>query len=324
MSEAVVSTRIRLARNLSDIPFPNRMNVAQKIELCDKVSEIAKSIMDFQRIDMKNLTRTQAVSLVEQHLISPEFISDTEGKTLLLSKDKTVSVMINEEDHLRIQVIKSGLQLTEAYAIADELDNKLSEKLNFAFSEKLGYLTQCPTNLGTGMRASLMLHLPALKNTRALSKIATNLSKLGLTIRGIYGENSDSVGALYQLSNQVSLGISERAAIENLKNIATQLVSQEIKARDRMVSDINTVDTICRSLGILKNARVVDHNEAMNLLSNLRLGVAQKIIDSLSLDSIDKLICDIQPASIMEQSGESLTPQQRDIKRADYLRERLN
>ena len=324
MSEAVVSTRIRLARNLSDIPFPNRMNVAQKIELCDKVSEIAKSVMDFQRIDMKNLTRTQAVSLVEQHFISPEFISDTEGKTLLLSKDKTVSIMINEEDHLRIQVIKSGLQLTEAYAIADELDNKLSETLNFAFSQKLGYLTQCPTNLGTGMRASLMLHLPALKDTRALSKIATNLSKLGLTIRGIYGENSDSVGALYQLSNQVSLGISERAAIENLKNIATQLVSQEIKARDRMVSDIGTVDTICRSLGILKNARVVDHNEAMSLLSNLRLGVAQKIIDSLTLDSIDKLICDIQPASIMEHYKESLTPQQRDIKRADYLRERLN
>ena len=324
MSEAVVSTRIRLARNLSDIPFPNRMNVAQKIELCDKVSEIAKSVMDFQRIDMKNLTRTQAVSLVEQHFISPEFISDTEGKTLLLSKDKTVSIMINEEDHLRIQVIKSGLQLTEAFAIADELDNKLSEKLNFAFSQKLGYLTQCPTNLGTGMRASLMLHLPALKDTRALSKIATNLSKLGLTIRGIYGENSDSVGALYQLSNQVSLGISERAAIENLKNIATQLVSQEIKARDRMVSDIGTVDTICRSLGILKNARVVDHNEAMSLLSNLRLGVAQKIIDSLTLDSIDKLICDIQPASIMEHYKESLTPQQRDIKRADYLRERLN
>ncbi len=324
MSEAVVSTRIRLARNLSDVPFPSRMNVAQKIELCDKVSDIAKEIMDFQRIDMKNLTRTQAVSLVEQHLISPEFISDTEGKTLLLSKDKTVSIMINEEDHLRIQVIKSGLELIEAYAIADELDNKLSEKLSFAFSEKLGYLTQCPTNLGTGMRASLMLHLPALKNTRALSKIATNLSKLGLTIRGIYGENSDSVGDLYQLSNQVSLGISERAAIDNLKNIATQLVSQEIKARDRMVSDIGTVDTICRSLGILKNARVVDHNEAMNLLSNIRLGVAQKIIESLTLDSIDKLICDIQPASIMENYGESLTPQQRDIKRADYLRERLN
>ena len=324
MSEAVVSTRIRLARNLSDVPFPNKMTVEQKLDMCDKVSEVAKSIMDFKRIDMKNLTRTQAVSLVEQHLVSPEFIVDTQGRTLLLSQDKSISIMINEEDHLRIQVIKSGLQLTQAYAIADELDNKLSEKLNFAFSEKLGYLTQCPTNLGTGMRASLMLHLVALKNTGALPKIASNLSKLGLTIRGIYGENSDSVGDLYQLSNQVSLGISERAAIDNLKNIATQLVSQEIKARDRMVSDINTVDTICRSLGILKNARVIDHNESMKLLSNIRLGVAHKIIDSLTLDSIDKLICDIQPASIMEKSTESLTPQQRDIKRADYLRERLN
>ena len=324
MSEAVVSTRIRLARNLSDIPFPNRMTVAQKLELSDKVCEIAKKIMDFQRIDMKNLTQIQAVSLVEQHLVSPEFITDTEGKTLLLSNDKSVSIMINEEDHLRIQVIKGGLSLTQAYAIADELDNKLSEKLNFAFSEKLGYLTQCPTNLGTGMRASLMLHLPALKKSRALSKIASNLSKLGLTIRGIYGENSDSVGDMYQLSNQVSLGISERAAIDNLQNIASQLVSQEIKARDRMLSDIMAVDSICRSLGILKNARVIDHNEAMNLLSNVRLGVAQKVIDSLTLDSIDELISDIQPASITQRSNKQLSPQQRDIKRADYLRERLN
>lgn len=324
MSEAVVSTRIRLARNLSDIPFPNRMTVAQKLELSDKVCEIAKKIMDFQRIDIKNLTQIQAVSLVEQHLISPEFITDTEGKTLLLSNDKSVSIMINEEDHLRIQVIKGGLSLTQAYAIADELDNKLSEKLNFAFSEKLGYLTQCPTNLGTGMRASLMLHLPALKKSRALSKIASNLSKLGLTIRGIYGENSDSVGDMYQLSNQVSLGISERAAIDNLQNIASQLVSQEIKARDRMLSDIMAVDSICRSLGILKNARVIDHNEAMNLLSNVRLGVAQKVIDSLTLDSIDELISDIQPASITQRSNKQLSPQQRDIKRADYLRERLN
>lgn len=324
MSEAVVSTRIRLARNLSDIPFPNRMTVNQKTQLCDKVCDVAKKIMEFQRIDMKNLTQIQAVSLVEQHLISPEFISDTEGKTLLLSKDKTISIMINEEDHLRIQVIKSGLSLSEAYAIADELDNILSEKLNFAFSEKLGYLTQCPTNLGTGMRASLMLHLPALKKSRALSKIASNLSKLGLTIRGIYGENSESASDMYQLSNQVSLGISERAAIDNLQNIASQLVSQEIKARDRMLSDITAVDSICRSLGILKNARVIDHNEAMNLLSNVRLGVAQKVIESLTLDSIDELISNIQPASITQRCNEQLTPQQRDIKRADYLRERLN
>lgn len=324
MSEAVVSTRIRLARNLADFPFPIRMNASKKLELADLVCKTAKEIMSFDRIDIKDLSQTQAVSLVEQHLISPEFLGDTSGKTLLLSKDKTISIMINEEDHIRLQVIMPGLCLTEAFAIADELDNKLSEKLNFAFSEKLGYLTQCPTNLGTGMRASVMLHLPALQKSRAVSRIASNLSKLGLTIRGLYGESSEPVGALYQLSNQVSLGISEQAAIDNLKNIASQLVSQEIKQRDRILSDIEVIDTICRSLGILKTARLINHNEAMNLLSNLRLGVAHKIVDSLSLDNIDKLMSDIQPASILERFGAELSVRERDIKRADYLREKLN
>ena len=323
MSEVVVSTRIRLARNLSDVPFPSRMTVTQKRELSDKVSEIAKSIMDFDRIDMENLSSVQALSLVEQHLISPEFIKNTEGKTLLLSKDKTVSIMLNEEDHIRLQVIMPSLMLKEAYEIANDIDNKLSFKLSFAFSEKFGYLTQCPTNLGTGMRASVMLHLPALVKSRIIPKISDNLSKLGLTIRGIYGESSEPVGALYQLSNQVSLGISESAAVENLENISSQLVSQEIKARDRILSDIEVVDTICRSLGILKSARIISSKEATNLLSNVRLGVAHKVVDSLSLDNLDKLMCDIQPASVMQKFSQ-ITPQERDIKRADYLREKLN
>lgn len=323
MSEVVVSTRIRLARNLSDVPFPSRMTVTQKRELADKVSEIAKSIMDFDRIDMENLSSVQALSLVEQHLISPEFIKNTEGKTLLLSKDKTVSIMLNEEDHIRLQVIMPSLMLKEAYEIANDIDNKLSFKLSFAFSEKFGYLTQCPTNLGTGMRASVMLHLPALVKSRIIPKISDNLSKLGLTIRGIYGESSEPVGALYQLSNQVSLGISESAAVENLENISSQLVSQEIKARDRILSDIEVVDTICRSLGILKSARIISSKEATNLLSNVRLGVAHKVVDSLSLDNLDKLMCDIQPASVMQKFSQ-ITPQERDIKRADYLREKLN
>ncbi len=324
MSEAVVSTRIRLARNLSDIPFPFRMTLKQKRELADKVCEVAKSIMDFDRIDMDNLSSTQAQSLVEEHLISPEFTKDTVGKTLLLSKDKTVSIMLNEEDHIRLQVIMPSLRLKEAFELANDIDNKLSEKLSFAFSEKIGYLTQCPTNLGTGMRASVMLHLPALLKSRVIPKISDNLSKLGLTIRGIYGESSEPIGALYQLSNQVSLGISESAAVENLENISSQLVSQEIKARDRILSDIDILDTVCRSLGILKSARVIGSKEATNLLSNVRLGVAHKMVDSLSLDNLDKLMCEIQPASIMQRFSENLTPQQRDIKRADYLREKLN
>ncbi len=324
MSEVAVSTRIRLARNLKDFAFPVRLTEKEKKVLCDKVSQVAKSIIDFDRIDMENLTKTQAVSLVEQHLISPEFISSPVGKTLLLSKDREVSIMINEEDHIRLQVIKSGLCLSEAYALADEIDTKLSEKLTFAFSDKLGYLTQCPTNLGTGMRASVMLHLPALQKSRALSRISSNLSKLGLTIRGIYGESSEPAGAMYQLSNQVSLGISEKSAIDNLNNITKELVTQEVKARDRILSDIEVVDTISRSLGILKTARLIDHSEAMNLLSNVRLGVAHKVIESLSTDSIDKLICEIQPGNILERYGADITVRERDIKRADFLRERLN
>ncbi len=324
MKNVVVSTRIRLARNLSDYPFPIRMNEKVKSELADKVCDAAKTIMPFDRIDMSNITKTQAVSLVEQHLISPEFISNPEGKVLLLSKDKTISIMINEEDHIRLQVIMPSLCLEEAYKVADELDTKLSEKLKFAYSDKLGFLTQCPTNLGTGMRASVMLHLPALKKSRAVDRIGSNLTKLGLTIRGLYGESSESIGAMYQLSNQVSLGISEQSAIENLKNITTQLVTQELKARDRILSDISVVDTICRSLGILKTARRIDHDEAMNLLSNVRLGVANKLFDSLSLDSIDELMCDIQPACILQRFSAELSPSERDMKRADYLREKLN
>lgn len=324
MSEVVVSTRIRLARNLIDFPFPCRMSEQIKVELSNKVCDALKGVLDFDRIDMQNLSEIEAIALVERHLISPEFIKNPVGKTLILSKDKSVSIMLNEEDHIRLQVIKGGLCLNEAYEVADKIDTALSEKLRYAYSDKLGYLTQCPTNLGTAMRASVMLHLPALLKSRALERITSNLSKLGLTIRGIYGETSEPKGALYQLSNQVSLGISEHAAIENLKNIAHELVTQEVKARDRVLSDIEIVDTICRSLGILKTARVVNHAEAMSLLSNVRLGVAHKLIDSLTLDSIDALVCDISPANIMQKFGDKLNPQERDIKRADYLRERLN
>lgn len=324
MKSAVITTRIRLARNLADYPFPVRMTDEQKIELANNIYDVAKNIMDFDRVDMSTLSQTKAIALVERHLISPEFIKNPVGKTLLISKDKTVAIMINEEDHIRLQVIKSGLCLYEAYDVADKIETQLADKLNFAYNNKLGYLTQCPTNLGTGMRASVMLHLPALQKSHALSKITSNLSKLGMTIRGLYGESSEPKGAVYQLSNQVSLGISEASAIDNLKNIATELVTQEIKARDRIVSDIDILDTISRSLGILKTARIINHAEAMNLLSNVRLGVSQKVIETLSLESIDELMCDIQPANILSHFSETLTVKERDIKRADYLREKLN
>lgn len=325
MSEAVVSTRVRLARNLSEYPFPIRLTADKAKEIVEKVDEALKDCgTKFHRMDLDNVSDTMKVALLEQHLISPDFVRGSEGRAVFLSDDNTVSIMVNEEDHLRLQVIREGFEPDEAYEIADRLDNALSRKLNFAFHEKLGYLTQCPTNLGTGMRASVMLHLPALDMTGAVHRIGANLSKLGLTIRGLYGESTKPDGAFFQLSNQVTLGISEKAAIANLKNITTQLITQEMKARDNLLGKIEVEDRIARALGVLKTALVMDHSEAMNLLSLVRLGVASKKLSTLSTDSIDRLITAIQPASIMTKYGEEMTPQERDIKRAELLRDKFN
>lgn len=325
MSEAVVSTRVRLARNLSEYPFPIRLSADKAREVVEKVDEALKDCgIRFHRIDLENVSDTVRVALLERHLVSPDFVRGEEGRAVFLSDDNAVSIMVNEEDHIRLQVIRDGFEPDEAFEIADKLDNALSKKLNFAFHEKLGYLTQCPTNLGTGMRASVMLHLPALDLTGAVHRIGANLSKLGLTIRGLYGESTKPVGAFFQLSNQVTLGISEKAAIANLKNITAQLITQEMKARDNLLGKMEVEDKIARALGVLKTALLMDHSEAMSLLSLVRLGVASKKLNTLSTDSIDRLITEIQPASVMIKYGEDMTPRERDIKRAEMIRERFN
>lgn len=325
----VISTRVRLARNLKDYPFPCKLTQQGK----DKVIELVKKAItesnsaianDFHFIRISDLNPSQAVSLVERRLVSPEFISESEGRALLLSKDESISIMLNEEDHIRLQVIKKGLSLEETYAEADRLDTLLDENLSFAFDEKLGYLTQCPTNLGTGMRASVMLHLPALEKSRAISRIAGNLSKLGLTIRGAHGEGTEPQGALYQLSNQVTLGISEKAAIENLKNITAQLVAQEEQARQRLCESIEVQDTISRSLGVLRYAKAIEHGEALKLLSNVRLGIESGQIKGLDSKLIDRLMLDVEPATLSVALGKSLSPHDRDIERAKLIQEKLN
>lgn len=325
----VVSTRIRLARNLKGYPFPSRLDSKRKNEIVQKVYSALKEgnsaiSSDFQLIKVNELTRAQGLSFVEKHLVSPEFINgDKEGRALILKDDKKVSIMVNEEDHVRIQVLADGLDLEGAYDLADKIDTLLDENLEFAFDEKLGYLTQCPTNLGTGMRASVMLHLPALQKTGALSRIGGNLSKLGLTIRGTYGEGTEAKGAMYQLSNQVSLGISESAAIENLKNITDQLAAQEVKARDTIMKSVSMKDTVHRSLGILKYAVAISHEEAMDLLSNLRMGIVSGEITGITCETVDKLIPEIQPATMIVTAGENLDPEKRDVLRAKTIRERL-
>ena len=324
MSEAVVSTRIRLARNLRDYPFPIRLSADKAVEIVDKVGDALKDCdIRFHRIDLGAVSDAIRAAMIERHLVSPDFISAKEGRAVFLSDDNTVSIMVNEEDHIRLQVIMDGFEPDKAYALADKVDNILSKKLNFAFHKQLGYLTQCPTNLGTGMRASVMLHLPALEMSGAVYRIGANLSKLGLTMRGLYGESTKPDGAFFQLSNQVTLGISEKAAIDNLRNITTQLITQEMRAREPMLNDIEAEDKMFRALGILKTARLMDHGEAMRLLSLVRLGVSSKKLETLSTDSIDKLIVEIQPASVMTRYGDEMTPRDRDIKRAEIIRNRF-
>ena len=327
-NDVVISTRIRLARNLKDYPFPCKLNSQGREKVIEKVRDAVKKsnspvASDFSFIKMSELTSSQSVSLVEKRLVSPEFISETDGRALLISKDECFSIMINEEDHIRLQVITKGLSLEQAYDTADKLDTLLDENLDFAFDEKLGYLTQCPTNLGTGMRASVMLHLPALEKSRAISRIAGNLSKLGLTIRGAHGEGTEPKGALYQLSNQVTLGISEKAAIENLKNITEQLIAQENQARERLCSSIDIQDAISRSLGILRSALVISHDEALKLLSNVRLGIVSKQITDVSTETIDKLMLAVEPATLTVSLNKNLSAHDRDIERANLIRAEL-
>lgn len=328
VSDVVISTRIRFARNLREYPFPCRLSEEKKRKVMSIVKE---AVLDgnsaishrFNYIQMSELTQEEAVSLVERHLVSPEFISDRQGRGLLLLDDESVSIMINEEDHVRIQVINSGMKLNEAFELADKIDTLLDESLNFAFNEKLGYLTQCPTNIGTGMRASLMLHLPALQESGAMGKIAASLSKLGIAIRGLYGEGSEPVGAIYQLSNQVTLGITEQEAVKNLNDIACQLVIQERNARESLSENINVLDDICRSYGILMYAKLVSNSECMKLLSNVRFGVEMGLFD-IDFELLNRLIIEIQPAMLMKNIGKKLTPAERDHIRAELVRTALN
>jgi protein arginine kinase len=261
--------------------------------------------------------------MVERHLISPEFARNPKGRALLLMNDESVSIMLNEEDHVRIQVMSSGLDLEGVYDIADKIDTLLDETLQFAFDEELGYLTACPTNLGTGMRASVMLHLPATETDGTLRRIAGGLNKIGATIRGSYGEGSESVGAMYQVSNQVTLGISEKDTISNLADITNQIISLEKKSRAQLLETEQCHDNIWRALGIMKSARLMSSKEFASLYATVRMGVAEGAVKGITLDKLSDIYAMVQPANIMEESGENMTSEQRDKKRAEILRKEL-
>ena len=321
-NDIVISTRIRIARNLADYPFPVRLDNKSKIEVNEKIRDALDGKENLTYTELKTLTRSQIVSLAERHLISPEFASNSDARALLMSDNEDISIMLCEEDHIRIQVMKSGLALKEAYELADKIDTEINQSLKYAFDEKLGYLTQCPTNLGTGMRASVMLHLPALTAKGQIGSLASTVSKLGLTIRGAYGEGMSAMGDLYQLSNQVSLGISEKSAIDNLKTITLQLAAQERAAREETSKSIETEDAVFRAYGILKSARILSTKEFMSLISKVRLGAVLGMIKT-DLKTINELMVSMQPATINAFVGKMLSLEERDVERAKIVRERL-
>ena len=325
---AAISTRVRLARNLRDMPFPRLLDVEQRYAVCKKVVDGFNAAMgdgasDFDVIDMGKLNGHAAMSLAERRLVSPEFVHAGEGSCLLLSKDHSISIMINEEDHVRIQALASGLQLAEAYRVADSIDNKLNAVLGFAYDGRLGYLTECPTNLGTGLRASVMLHLPAMRADGSVNRLAETVSRLGFTVRGAYGEESEAVGSFYQISNQITLGISEKSAVDNLNSIVKQIIATEENAREQLIARPDIQDKLWRSLGVLRTARRISGTEAVELASNLRLGIERGVFkgEKIGSDVANRIISLTGASTIMAQKGADMTPDERDTARAEIIRE---
>ncbi|AUS07600.1 protein arginine kinase [Laceyella sacchari] len=331
-SDIVFSSRVRIARNLDGLPFPLLSTQSQAEEVVRRVEEAWKNdkdrlavLKDAELIRMSDLTDLEKRVLVEKHLISPMLAEESRHGAVLLSQDESVSIMINEEDHIRIQVLFPGLQLEKAWELASQIDNWLEKHLTYAFEGGYGYLTSCPTNVGTGIRASVMVHLPALAMTQQLNRLIPAITQVGLAVRGIYGEGSEALGQLYQVSNQVTLGQSEEEILDNLQGVVRQMIEHEQIARRRLqeMSLTQLEDRVHRSYGILAHARIIDSNEAMKRLSDVRLGVDMGLILGVSANVMNELMVMTQPGFLQSYANQRLNPEQRDIRRARLIRERL-
>jgi protein arginine kinase len=321
----VLMTRVRLARNLAGRPFPGWARPAQRAEvlqLCRDALVEAAAMKRSVNVAVHELTDLEKQILVERHLISRELSGSEAGSGVVINRDQTVSVMINEEDHLRIQVLRSGLQLKKAWNAIDDLDTALEQRLDFAFSPTLGYLTACPTNLGTGLRASAMMHLPALVIGGQMEKVVRAVNQLGMVVRGLFGEGSDASGSIFQISNQTTLGESEEEIIKRLQSVLQSIVEHELNARGKLLeADAGKVfDKIGRAYGILQNGHVLSSGEAMNLLSLVRLGVDLGAFPDTHRPVIDRLFIEAQPGHLQHAQQGPLEAGQRDLLRAARLR----
>lgn len=324
----VISSRVRVARNLAGIPFPHLLNPEKSMEVINQVkaaleNKDASDLTGNLELSLLNdIPPLERQLLVDKHLISPDLLNNFQFKAVAIRDDEAVSIMINEEDHLRIQCLLSGLRLKEAWTIADKVDDGLEKTLDYAFSEKVGYLTSCPTNTGTGLRASVMLHLTGLKITNQLGGVFNAISKLGLTVRGLYGEGTEAMGDLFQISNQITLGQSEEEIINNLISITRQILAQEQASRQVLYRERRGVieDRVYRAYGILSHARILTLEETMRMLSDLRLGGELKIISGVQEKLLNELMVKIRPAFLFKTAGRELSKSQLDAARADLIR----
>lgn len=327
-ASVVLSSRIRLARNLENTPFPQGLSLeaSQRVErlLADTLKTLE---IDQEKLNYLSLTELTAIEqhvLIEKHLISPGLVNSRGARGVALTADHKISVMVNEEDHLRLQVLLPGNQLGETYQIANRLDDELEKELDFAYREAQGYLTACPTNVGTGMRASVMVHLPALVMTHQVQQILGALTHLGLAVRGLYGEGSQAYGHLFQVSNQITLGKSEEDIITHLEAVTGQIVEHELQAREKLVKEARLVleDKVWRARGTLENARLLTSEDAMHLLSLERLGIDLGILPR-HRRSFTTLLVDTLPATLQYILGQELEPGQRDEERAKFIRQAI-
>lgn len=326
--DIVISSRIRLARNLSSFPFTNRANAHQKAE----IEQYLKSRIDKLAIEphlaflnVAVLSQLDRQLLVERQLISRELANSEGPRGVAVAPNEIVSIMVNEEDHIRMQVIRSGFSLDDAWQDADRLDDKLEERVPYAFSEDLGYLTACPTNVGTGLRASVMLHLPALVLTKQIEKVFRALQKINLAVRGLYGEGSRASGDFYQISNHVTLGKSETAIINEIRDVIPNVIAYERQAREALTRDNRALvlDRVQRAFGTLKSAAMMTSEETMDLLSSVRLGVNLQLIDDININEVNELFIHTQPAHLQKRVGRELDSEERNSERARFLRNRL-
>jgi protein arginine kinase len=327
-SNIIISTRVRLARNLAEYAFTNKANTAE----LDKVVQEAYLVTASNRLlgrslflDMQKLRKVERKFLVERRLISPLYAESKKPGMLVVSEDECLSIMVNEEDHLRIQSIQPGLNIEEAWRTISQLDDELGEQLDYAFTDQFGYLTACPTNTGTGMRVSLSVHLPALALMDEIESLIRQLAPLEITVRGFYGEGTEIVGNIFQISNQFTLGRTEDNIIKRMNEVAQQIISLEAEARERLVSEqrIRIEDKIFRAIGIIQYARIISSLEMINILSILRLGVDLKIIGGVDRSLLNELLVTLQPAHLQKMYQDAYEGERRDLRRAQIVREKI-